>query len=188
MGRRFFHISQLAFARDGSKANWLYICWFNVFSKINGKEKGEMLSKLESIMLIAALLTSVAPIAFAGPTQPPVDTTTLYNATIGWGPRRADPARAYDTVSGELISNVYDNLITFGEPVSNAFKSNWEVEEQYWAFQPELAINVPDKQIVDCSSRSDSHQSRGSSGAGTNHYSSERHDIRNRGMVGRSTL
>ncbi len=101
-----------------------------------------------SIFAIAILLISTfAPLALAaGPTQPPVATDTLYQATIGWGPRRADPQRAYDTGSGELTFNVYDNLIDFGEPVTNAYKSNWEVEEQYWAFQPDLAINVPDRQ------------------------------------------
>lgn len=77
------------------------------------------------------LLPLIMPMAIA--TQPPVDTTTMYVATIGWGPRRADPVRAYDTASGELLFNVYDTLIEFDR-------------EKYWEFVPGLAINVPERQ------------------------------------------
>jgi len=86
---------------------------------------------LVSIFAAALMLTAmVLPSALAQ--QPPVDTSTMYVGTIGWGPRRADPVRAYDTGSGELIFNVYDTLIFFKG-------------EAYWDFAPVLATNVPSK-------------------------------------------
>jgi peptide/nickel transport system substrate-binding protein len=75
-------------------------------------------------------MVSVSPSVFA--VQPPVDTSTLYVGTIGWGPRRADPVRAYDSGSMGLIFNVYDTLISFKG-------------ELYWEFEPCLAVNVPSK-------------------------------------------
>jgi peptide/nickel transport system substrate-binding protein len=75
-------------------------------------------------------MVSVSPSVFA--VQPPVDTSTLYVGTIGWGPRRADPVRAYDSESMGLIFNVYDTLISFKG-------------ELYWEFEPRLAVNVPSK-------------------------------------------
>ncbi|MBS7615698.1 hypothetical protein KEJ45_00650 [Candidatus Bathyarchaeota archaeon] len=90
------------------------------------------MKKLSLISMCAVtlmLLSVLLPSALAQ--QPPVDTTTLYVGTIGWGPRRADPVRAYDTGSGELIFNCYDTLIfTNGE--------------YYWEFVPVLSTNVPD--------------------------------------------
>jgi peptide/nickel transport system substrate-binding protein len=62
--------------------------------------------------------------------QPPIDTTKFVEGTVAWGPRRADPARAYDTGSGQLIFNVYENLI-------------WWNNENYGDFVPVLATNVP---------------------------------------------
>jgi peptide/nickel transport system substrate-binding protein len=79
------------------------------------------------------LLPLLAP--FASAVQPPVITDTLYVGTIGWGPRRADSVRAYDTGSGELIFNVYDTLIAFDR-------------EKYWEFVPSLALNVPDRERI----------------------------------------
>jgi peptide/nickel transport system substrate-binding protein len=90
-----------------------------------------------AIMLVTLLAPTFTPSAKAA--QPPVDTTTLYVGTIGWGPRRADPVRAYDTGSGELIFNVYDTLI-------------FTKGEAYWDFVPMLSKNVPsrdDNTIVD---------------------------------------
>jgi ABC-type transport system substrate-binding protein len=82
-----------------------------------------------------------APVAFTtGPTQPPVDTTTLYVGTIGWGPRDADPKISYDTGSGQLLFNCYEQLIRMGTSVDG-----WDVQEQYWEFEPSLATNVPDR-------------------------------------------
>jgi peptide/nickel transport system substrate-binding protein len=75
-------------------------------------------------------MNSVSPSVFA--VQPSVETSTLYVGTIGWGPRRADPVRAYDSGSMELIFNVYDTLISFKG-------------ELYWEFEPRLAVNVPSK-------------------------------------------
>jgi hypothetical protein len=62
--------------------------------------------------------------------QPPIDTSRFVEGTIGWGPRRADPARAYDTGSGQLIFNVYETLIAWNR-------------ENYGDFVPALATNVP---------------------------------------------
>jgi len=64
------------------------------------------------IMAIGCLLltSSFAVPAFA--IQPPIDTSTYWVGTIGQ-PRRVDPARAYDTASGEFIMNVYEPLIFF---------------------------------------------------------------------------
>jgi len=86
-----------------------------------------------SVSTVVVLLAMLAPLAFSA--QPPVITDTLYVGTIGWGPRRADPVRAYDTGSGELIFNTYETLIAFDK-------------EKYWEFVPGLATNVPDRQIV----------------------------------------
>jgi len=74
-----------------------------------------------------------APVSLSA--QPPIDTTTFYKGTIGWGPFRADPARASDTSSGELIFNVYETLIAWNR-------------ELYWDFAPALATNVPDRTDV----------------------------------------
>jgi peptide/nickel transport system substrate-binding protein len=65
--------------------------------------------------------------------QPPIDTTTFYEGTIGWGPFRADPQRVYDTGSGQLVFNVYETLIA------------WD-HESYYTFIPRLATNVPTRQ------------------------------------------
>jgi peptide/nickel transport system substrate-binding protein len=101
------------------------------------------LSLIVLFTLVLMLISICAPMAMAtGPVQPPVDTTTLYEGTIGWGPKDADPAVAYDTGSGELIFNSYDTLIAMGEPVTNTF-GTWDVDEQYWKFSPSLSLNVP---------------------------------------------
>jgi hypothetical protein len=67
--------------------------------------------------------------------QPPIDTTIFYEGTIAWGARRADPARAYDLGSDQLIFNVYENLIAWNR-------------ELYWDFVPTLATNVPDRVTI----------------------------------------
>jgi len=101
-----------------------------------------------ALTAMAVMLISVfAPIAFAtGPPQGginPVDTHTLYVGSAGWGPYDADPAYAYDTASGELLFNSHDTLLSMGEPVSNQFGTNWDVQEQYFTFSPSLATDVP---------------------------------------------
>ena len=68
-------------------------------------------------------------------TQPPINTSTFYEGTIGWGPVDADPAFAYDSASGELLFNTYQNLIAFHG-------------EQYYNFDPVLATNVPTRQDI----------------------------------------
>jgi len=85
---------------------------------------------LSILMLLASLFTSVTVAS-----QPPVITDTLYVGQIGWGPRRADPVRAYDTASGELLFNVYDTLIAMNG-------------ELYWDFVPSLATNVPTRENI----------------------------------------
>jgi len=102
-----------------------------------------------SLTTVSLLLISVFAqvVLTTGPTQPPVDTTTLYVGHVGWGPCCADSVRAYDTLSGELIFNVYDTLISMGKPVTNVWRT-WAVHEQYWEFQPNLATNVPAREEV----------------------------------------
>jgi len=106
-------------------------------------------TSLLAIATVALMLVGVfAPVVFStGPEQPPVDTTTLYVGTIAWGPRRADPVRAYDTASGELLFNVYDTLIEMGKEVTNKW-GTWDTEEQYWEFEPSLSTNVPDREEI----------------------------------------
>ena len=67
--------------------------------------------------------------------QPPIATDTLYVGNGAWGPSRADPVRAYDSLSSELISNVYDTLISMSYDV-------------YWNFVPRLATNVPTREDI----------------------------------------
>jgi peptide/nickel transport system substrate-binding protein len=117
----------------------------------NGKEirrEGEV--RKESLLLLiivfVLLIAAFEPLASTtGPTQPPVDTTTLYVGRDGWGPKYADPVQAHDEYSQELIFNTYDRLIMFGTPVTNQYKT-WDVQEQYWEFSPSLATNVPTRQ------------------------------------------
>jgi len=101
-----------------------------------------------ALVLVIALLTMLWSTSLCvGPVQPPVDTTTLYVGTFGWGPRRADPVRVYDTYGCELIFNVYDTLISMGAPVTNGW-GTWDVHEQYWEFSPNLATDVPTREDV----------------------------------------
>jgi len=91
---------------------------------------------LQLVLVLVLLVSVLAPVAFStGPTQPPLDTSTLYVGTIAWGPRRADPVRAYDTASGELLFNVYDTLIATGKPITDAWGKTWNVHEQHWEFE-----------------------------------------------------
>jgi peptide/nickel transport system substrate-binding protein len=87
---------------------------------------------LVSIIAIAAMIIPLfATNALA--VQPPISTSTFWEGTIGWGPGRADPARVYDTGSGQLVFNVYETLITWNR-------------ESYYTFNPLLATNVPTRQ------------------------------------------
>jgi peptide/nickel transport system substrate-binding protein len=80
--------------------------------------------------------------------QPPIDPTVYNVATIGQ-PVRIDPARAYDTASGELLQNVYQTLIWWNDkkPVTftpgvgyNLTIADYADLEQYG---PVLATEVP---------------------------------------------
>jgi peptide/nickel transport system substrate-binding protein len=70
--------------------------------------------KLLSIVVLCFLVTSAFAVIPAFSSQPPIDTGTYLVGTIGQ-PARLDPGRAYDTASGELIQNVYQPLIWFGD-------------------------------------------------------------------------
>ena len=65
-------------------------------------------------ILIFALIAAFASFCFAEVKNP----DTIILATIG-GPESMDPSYSYDTASGEVICNVYDNLIAYkGESVA----------------------------------------------------------------------
>jgi peptide/nickel transport system substrate-binding protein len=68
--------------------------------------------------------------------QPPVDTSTYWVGTIGQ-PRRVDPARAYDTASGEFIMNVYEPLVFFRDKPTYDYAS--------------MSINVTEAGMADLS-------------------------------------
>ncbi|HUW47941.1 MAG TPA: hypothetical protein VMW36_04265, partial [Patescibacteria group bacterium] len=71
------------------------------------------MKKIFGLVSIIAIAAMIIPL-FATNTlaaQPPIDTTTYWEGTIGWGPGRADPARVYDTGSGQLVFNSYETLI-----------------------------------------------------------------------------
>ena len=79
------------------------------------------------------LISLFMPVNLAA--QPPIATDILYVGSVAWGPSKADPVRAYDSLSIELISNVYDTLISMSYDV-------------YWNFEPKLATNVPTREDV----------------------------------------
>jgi peptide/nickel transport system substrate-binding protein len=89
-----------------------------------------------SIVFFLAFVLSVSifmPVSLSF--QPPIDTGTFYEGKSAWGPYDADPAVAYDTESGELIFNTYQELIAWNG-------------EKYYDFVPVLATNVPVRQDV----------------------------------------
>ena len=66
-------------------------------------------------MVAACLLSTSVFVAIpAFSAQPPIDKSIYYVGAVGQ-PSRLDPARAYDTASGELIQNVYEPLIWYGD-------------------------------------------------------------------------
>jgi len=101
------------------------------------------------LIAMCLLLTSIFAVVPAFSVQPPVDTSTYYIGTIGQ-PRSVDPARSYDTASGELIFNVYETLIFFADkplaPIPGANRST-EITSAYIAdlaaFEPMLASAMP---------------------------------------------
>jgi peptide/nickel transport system substrate-binding protein len=95
------------------------------------------------LLLLSTLLQFNMPILSAA--QPPIDTTTYYNGTIGQ-PRRLDPARAYDTASGEVIMNVYEPLIFFADKPALPETGGYVAPEKYanlGSFTPILATALP---------------------------------------------
>jgi len=76
----------------------------------NQKENRRFLPFMIFLSLIV-ISSTVLPPVFSLQT---LDTKTYYEGTIGQ-PRRVDPARAYDTASGELIFNVLEPLVRFNE-------------------------------------------------------------------------
>jgi len=104
-------------------------------------------SSSKAVLLAVMMLTLTSlPIGFPMfSTQPPVDTTTYVAGTVGQ-PRRLDPARAYDTASGELILNVYQPLIFFGDkPLLPS--TTTEITDRYVAdlanFTSMIATKIP---------------------------------------------
>ena len=103
---------------------------------------------LFTALLISCLIVSSLAVSVASSPQPPIDPTVYNVATIGQ-PVRIDPARAYDTASGELLQNVYQTLIWWNDkkPVTftpgvgyNLTIADYADLEQYG---PVLATEVP---------------------------------------------
>jgi peptide/nickel transport system substrate-binding protein len=104
--------------------------------------------RLFTALLIACLIVSPLAASVASSPQPPIDPTVYNVGTIGQ-PVRIDPARAYDTASGELLQNIYQTLIwwTDKKPVTftpgvgyNLTLADYSDLEQYG---PVLATEVP---------------------------------------------
>ena len=81
------------------------------------------------VFMICFLVTS-SSFLLSFSSQVPISTGTFHEGALGWGPVDADPGIAYDSASGELIFNTYQNLIAFNSG-------------QYYGFVPQLAANVP---------------------------------------------
>jgi len=104
--------------------------------------------KLLSMIATCLLLTSIFTVLPALSVQPPLDTSTYYIGTIGQ-PVRLDPARAYDTASGDLIMNVAETLIWYADqhPISFAPGVGYNLTLADYAdltkFEPKLSTFVP---------------------------------------------
>jgi peptide/nickel transport system substrate-binding protein len=109
------------------------------------KNKQCVLSMSTTFLLLFAF---VAIVFTGGPVQPPVVTDTLFVGRDGWGPSHADPVRANDEKSQELIFNTYDRLITFGAEVESLGQPGI-THEKFWEFLPSLATNVPNATEID---------------------------------------
>jgi peptide/nickel transport system substrate-binding protein len=113
-------------------------------SKLSDQDK----KGLSTALLITCLIVSSFAASVASSPQPPIDLTVYNVATIGQ-PVRMDPARAYDTASGELLQNIYQTLIwwTSKKPVTftpgvgyNLTTADYADLEQYG---PVLCTEVP---------------------------------------------
>ena len=78
--------------------------------------------KLLTIVATCLLVTSIFAVIPAFSVQPPLKSDTYYIGTIG-GPANLDPARAYDTASGEIIQNVLQALIWYKDKHPITFTS-----------------------------------------------------------------
>ena len=74
--------------------------------------------KVPAFVLTCLLVVSIFAFLPVFSTQPPVDSSTM-NVGTASQPRNVDPSQAYDTVSGELIMNVYDSMLEFGSESTN---------------------------------------------------------------------
>jgi ABC-type transport system substrate-binding protein len=97
-----------------------------------------------SILGLVLLATMVMG-AFAvppTPPNPPDRPMQLYQATIDGGdPETVDPAWAYDTASAEMISNVYDTLVTMDGEHMDTFlgviAESWVIQDITGSTSPE---------------------------------------------------
>jgi peptide/nickel transport system substrate-binding protein len=104
--------------------------------------------RLFTAFLISCLIASSLIVSVGSSSQPPIDPTVYSVGTIGQ-PVRLDPARAYDTASGELLQNIYQTLIWWNDkkPVTftpgvgyNLTLADYANLEQYG---PVLCTEVP---------------------------------------------
>jgi peptide/nickel transport system substrate-binding protein len=104
--------------------------------------------RLSTTLLIACLIACSLAASLGSSTQPPIDPTVYNVATIGQ-PSRIDPARAYDSASGELIQNVYQTLIWYSDKHPVVFTPgvgyNLTVADysDLTRYKPVLATEVP---------------------------------------------
>jgi len=104
--------------------------------------------RLLAIIATCLLVTSVFVVIPAFSVQPPLDSSTYYVGTIGQ-PVDLDPTRAYDTASGEIIQNVYQTLIWYGNKTPVVFTPgvghNMTLSEyaDLTVYKPVLATEVP---------------------------------------------
>jgi peptide/nickel transport system substrate-binding protein len=93
------------------------------------------------LTIVLLLVSCLAPLPLVASVQPLIDTSTYYVGTIGQ-PARLDPGRAYDTASGELIQNVYQPLIWFGDkhPLTLASGADYNLTA---ADHSDLSVFVP---------------------------------------------
>ncbi|MGD0495775.1 MAG: ABC transporter substrate-binding protein [Candidatus Bathyarchaeia archaeon] len=104
--------------------------------------------KLLTIVATCLLMTSIFAVIPAFSVQPPLIPGTYYVGTIGQ-PKNLDPARAYDTASGEIIQNCLQTLIWYGNRNVISFSSGvgYNVSAYDLAdlsvYKPVIATEVP---------------------------------------------
>jgi peptide/nickel transport system substrate-binding protein len=103
------------------------------------------MKKIVISILGLVLLATMVMGAFAvppTPPNPPARPMQLYQATIDGGdPETVDPAWAYDTASAEMISNVYDTLVTMDGEHMDTFlpviAESWTIQNITGTTSPE---------------------------------------------------